>query len=104
MMLDNDNILFEIPNLSYEWQHRGIIYFDSINNKYLLLKEEVDNFVYLCRITIFHTKMGDIHTFTVNCPDLSNESNIFKNTIAPIFEKYCSENIIELKFDNLKND
>lgn len=106
MTFNNENILFDLPVLSYQWQHRGILYFDILNNTFLLLNKEnkKTELVYLCKVTIFHTTMGDIHTFNVKCNDLSTHSSNFENLIFSIFEKYCSENIIELKFDNFKND
>ena len=102
MTFNNEQTIFEIPSLSSEWiLFAQLCYNEDDKCFYVSNKFEEDKGTKMCKITIYHTLIGDIKRFNITCRDFSANDSVFEFILQPIFKKYCQENIIELKFDFL---
>ena len=102
MIFNNEPTIFDIPSLSSEWIFHAQLFFNR-NDHSVHICNEINERKgkYYCVFTIFHTMIGDINQFSITCRDFTTDSFFFKNIFEPILNKYCNENLIELKFDQL---
>jgi hypothetical protein len=100
MIYTNEKIIFIIPTLKSEWILPVVISYED-NCFYVSNQHEKTKGKPIFKATIFHTITGDINRFDVTCRDFTIEHDYFNYLLKPIFEKYCNENIIDLKFDSL---
>lgn len=103
MIFNNEQTIFDIPSLSFEWIFPAQLFFNRNDNSFYICDElnETKGKQY-CKFTIFHTITGDINQFDVTCRDFTTTDFVFEYILEPILSKYCKENLIELKFDHLR--
>lgn len=102
MKYNNEQVFFEIPSISNQWIFSAVICFDEMHNSFFIHEDKVPNKgMYLGKVTIFHSIIGDIHKFDITCRDFTTKDYVFIDIINPIFKNYCSREHIFLNFDSL---
>jgi hypothetical protein len=104
MQFNDEQIVFEIPELSDDWVFLGTIFHDEEKQLFYLSKKGNQGGFSIGNVAILHTIIGDINKFNITCRDFNTSSPIFSSLIEPIFKKYCQENNIDLYFDYLYDD
>ena len=102
MILNNEQTIFEIPSLQSEWIFNAQLFFNEDYNIYYIC-DELEEVIgtHLCKFTILHSIVGDIHKFQIICIGFNTDDTFFKSVFEPILSDYCNEKIIELNYDNL---
>jgi hypothetical protein len=102
MLFNNEQVVFKIPSLSTEWIFPAQLYFNRNDERFYVCSElDESKGRYICKFSIFHTIIGDIKRFDITCRDFNTKDLIFEFILHPILNQYCTENLIELKFDDL---
>jgi len=105
MMLQDREIIFEIPPLTGEFIFPAQLYLNEANNT-LVISEENNTLKGnpLGRFSILHSIIGDINQFHISCREFKSENHDCKCTLKPIFKKYCDANLIDFKFYCLNDE
>lgn len=98
MKYNNEQIIFDIPPLSSEWSFNAKLYCAENDNIFYVSSELLPiKANEICRFSIFHTLIGDIHKFDVTCRVFTMDCEYsYDYILEPIMRKFCNENIIEL--------
>jgi hypothetical protein len=105
MKYNNEQIFFETPPTSNQWICNAVVCFDEMHNSFYVHSDRIDTKgMYLGKVTMIHSIIGDIHKFDVTCIDFKMTDFVFVDIIMPIFKKYCTTHLIELNFDELNYD
>ena len=102
MKFNNEQTIFEIPSLSYEWILPAELFYNEEEKIFYVVSELMPlKSTCICKFSIFHTFIGDIKRFDITCRDFTTTDSVFEFILEPILRKYCEGNLIELKFDYL---
>lgn len=102
MRFDNEQVDFNIPSLSTEWIFPAQLYFNRNDERFYVCSiSEPSKGKNICKFSIYHTIIGDINKFDITCRDFNTDDFVFEFILEPILNKYCKDNLIELKFDQL---
>lgn len=104
-MLQNRQIVFEIPALNNEFIFSAQLYLNDEKNMLIVSQEfNSDKGTPICTFSIVHSIIGDLNKFEITCRPLMQINDNCKDILVPIFTKYCDENLIYFEFNCLNYD
>jgi hypothetical protein len=103
MVYNNEKTIFELGSPFREWKKDLTLTHHLFGNEPHFWIVDTHIFEktrcpFICKFVVFHTIIGDIRTITLSLK-FNDSPTFFDLVLKPIFEKYCTENIIELKFE-----
>jgi len=104
-MIQNRQIIFDIPALNYEFIFSAQLYQYDENNMLVVSQEfNSDKGTSICTFSIVHSIIGDLNKFDITCRQFNKINDNCKDTLVPIFTKYCNDNLIDFEFHCLNYD
>jgi hypothetical protein len=102
MEIKNEQVLFFMPKLTYEWKETILISYSEDKDYYYVSINEINEQVKeICRLTITHTITGDISKLDVFYNDSFIKDSYTFNLVKSLFSIFCETHIVELNFENI---
>lgn len=101
MTFNNEQAIFELGSPFLEWKKDLILSHNVFGNRphFWIIESHIfekTTCPLICKFVVFNTIIGDIRTIELSIK-YDDSPTFFDLILIPLFEKYCIENLCELK-------